>query len=115
MSPLSTFLDDRVAALELPTLNTQTGTSYTTVGTDSGKLVGMNNAAANTLNIATGIHATGTQIMVRQLGAGQTTITCSGGTINSRGGALKLMGQYAYALVTCVAANTFEVTGDLTT
>lgn len=51
-----------------------------------------------------------------QSGAGQVTITPgSGVTIRSRGGALKLAGQYARATLEKVATDTWVASGDLTT
>jgi hypothetical protein len=101
------------------TINAQTGTSYTHVLADAGKIVSMNNAASNTLTIPTNASVTfpvGTMILVRQAGAGQTTVAGAGGvTINSRGGALKLAGQYAYATLVKVATDTWELSGDITT
>jgi len=60
------------------TLNTQTGTTYTTVLNDSYQvLVTMNNASANTFLIPTNAsvaHPIGTVITVLNIGVGTTTI-----------------------------------------
>lgn len=118
--PLTLNLASRVAALETPTFNTQTGAAYTLVAADAGKIVGMNNAGANTLNIPTNASvafSVGTQIVVRQVGAGQTTIaavTPGTTTVSSRGTALKIAGQLGYALLVKTATDTWDVTGDLT-
>jgi hypothetical protein len=60
------------------TVNAQTGTTYTTVLSDSYQvLVTMNNASANTFNIPTNAsvaHPIGTVITVLNIGAGLTTI-----------------------------------------
>ena len=81
------------------TVNTQTGTSYTLVLADKGKVVEMNNASPNTLTVPTNASAAfplRTLITIVQYGAGQTTIAASGGvTLRSLGGALKTVGQYA--------------------
>jgi hypothetical protein len=61
------------------TLNAQTGTTYTTVSTDSYQvLVTMSNAAANAFKIPTNAsvaHPIGTVITVLNIGAGLTTIS----------------------------------------
>lgn len=61
------------------TLNTQTGTTYTTVLNDSYQvLVTMSNAAANAFKIPTNAsvaHPIGTVITVLNIGAGLTTIS----------------------------------------
>lgn len=71
-------------------LNAQTGTTYTLAITDQGKAVTMNNAAANTLTIplnATIAFDIGTLLVVRQIGAGLTTLAATGGvTINKVAG-----------------------------
>lgn len=59
-------------------INTQTGTAYTLVLSDAGKLVQMNNSSANTLTIPTNASVAfpiGTKIIVQQYGAGATTIS----------------------------------------
>jgi hypothetical protein len=100
------------------TINSQSA-SYTLVLTDAGKIVSISNAGANTLTVPTNASAAfsiGTTILVRQAGAGQTTVTAAGGvTVNSRGTALKLAGQYAYATLVKTGTDTWELTGDITT
>jgi hypothetical protein len=109
---------NKIEAYLVPALNTQTGTTYTLVAADQSKLVGMNNASPNTLTVppnSTVAFLVGTQITVRQVGAGQTTFAPGAGvTINSRGAALNLAGQYAYATLVKVATDVWELTGDIT-
>lgn len=80
------------------TENAQTGTSYTLVLTDAGKLVTMNNASANTLTVppnSSVAFAVGTRIDVIQYGAGQTSIAAgSGVTIRSIDSMLDISDQY---------------------
>lgn len=63
-------------------LNAQTGTAYTLVLTDQGKAVTMNNAAANILtiplNASVAFHI-GAKLLIRQIGAGGTTVVGDGG------------------------------------
>lgn len=100
--------------------NAQTGTAYTLVNADAGRLVSMTNGSPSTLTIPTdastagGAMAVGTVITLRQGGAGQLTIVgASGVTLRSRGSLTKIAGQYGYATLIKVAANTWELTGDL--
>jgi hypothetical protein len=100
------------------TINAQTA-SYTLVLADTGKIVSISNASANTLTVPANssvAFTVGTTIMVRQAGAGQTSVAGAGGvTVNSRGAALKLAGQYAYATLVKVATDTWELSGDIST
>lgn len=97
--------------------NAQTGTAYTLVIGDATKLISMNNAAGNTLTIppnSSVAFATGTQLVVYQKGAGQTTIAAGAGvTINSEGSKLKLKGQYAVATLIKLATDTWVAAGNL--
>ena len=118
-SAVKTYVDT-VAATKADaalTLNSQSA-SYTLVLTDASKLVVVSNASANNLTVPTNASVafpTGTQILVQQGGAGQTTFVASGGvTINSRGSALKITGQYGLATLLKTATNTWTLSGDLT-
>ncbi len=99
--------------------NAQTGTSYTLVLTDSGITVTLTNAAAIALTVPTHAsvaYATGATIVIGQRGAGQVTVAGAGGvTVNSRGSALKLAGQYAYATLIYIGSDVWDLTGDVTT
>jgi hypothetical protein len=68
-------------------INAQTGTTYTTVLADDGKLVTCDNASPIALTIppaSSVAYGIGTQINIMQLGAGQVTITAGAGvTLNS--------------------------------
>jgi hypothetical protein len=92
--------------------------SYTLVIGDAGKLVTMSNASANNLTVppnSSVAFATGTRIDVIQKGAGQTTLVAgSGVTINSKGSALKLSGQYAGCSLIKYGTDTWFAVGDLT-
>lgn len=95
--------------------NAQTGTSYTLVLADAGKLVELNNAAAITLTIPTNASVAfpvGTQVNILQTGAGQVTVSGAGVTINGTPG-LKLRTQWASATLVKRATDTWVVMGDL--
>ncbi|NBQ44932.1 MAG: hypothetical protein EBU37_02595 [Actinobacteria bacterium] len=98
-------------------INAQTGTTYTTVLTDDGKLVTCNNAASIALTIppnSSVAYGIGTQINVMQLGAGQVTITAGAGvTLRSSGSKLKTKDQYAVATCCKIATDTWVVVGNL--
>jgi hypothetical protein len=97
-------------------INTQTGTTYTTVLADQSKLVTLNNASAITLTIPANssvAYPVGTKIDFAQLGAGQVTFAGAGGvTINSTP-TLKLRAQYSAATCIKIATDTWLLVGDL--
>ena len=102
------------------TLNAQTGTTYTFVLTDNGKLVTASNASAQTYTIppnASVAYATGAQINVIAIGAGQVSFAQGAGvTIASTGAtstAPKLRVQYSSATLIKVATDTWYVIGDI--
>jgi hypothetical protein len=103
---------------KLITTNRQTA-SYPLALTDATKLVEMNVASANDLTVplnSSVAFPTGTQILISQYGAGQTTIVATGGvTIRSAGGALKLRAQYSQASLIKIATDEWYAGGDLTT
>lgn len=97
--------------------NAQSGTTYTLVLTDAGKLVTLNNASSITLTIpanASVAFAIGDQINLLQLGAGQVTVAAGGGvTIRSEGSKLKLKDQYAIATCVKIATDEWVLVGNL--
>lgn len=103
-------------AASIVAINAQTGTTYTAVVGDVGKLITASNASAIALTIPPSVFAVGDQINIMQGtgGSGVVTITAGAGvTLNSNGSKLKTNGQYAVATVLCTAANTFLVFGNL--
>jgi hypothetical protein len=96
--------------------NRQTA-SYTLVLGDADKLVEINNASANNLTIplnSSVAFATGTQILLAQYGAGQTTIVATSGvTVRSNGAKLKLNAQYSGATLIKIAENEWYLFGDI--
>lgn len=112
-----TAAEQNVLATAIVAVNAQTGTTYTAVAGDVGKLITASNAAAIALTIPPSVFAVGDQINIMQGtgGSGVVTITAGAGvTLNSNGAKLKTNGQYAVATVLCIAANTFVVLGNLT-
>jgi len=94
-------------------------TSYTLVLGDAYKLIEMEVTSANTLTIPTNASVPfplGTQILVSQLGTGQTTITPSGGvTLRSSGGKTKTSAQYSMCTLIKRGTNEWYLSGDITT
>jgi hypothetical protein len=97
--------------------NAQTGTTYTLVAADLGKLVTLSNASGITLTVPPSVFAAGNIINIQQIGAGQVTLAQGAGvTITSTGAtasAPKLRAQYSAATIICTGSNTFTVVGDL--
>jgi len=98
-------------------INAQTGSSYTLVLADAGKVVTMTNAGSNTLTVppnSSVAFPVGTQIDLGSLGAGQTTIAQgSGVTINSKSSNKKLSAQYSAGTLLKTATDVWWLSGDL--
>ena len=113
-SAIQTQIDTKSA--KLITTNRQTA-SYTLVIGDADKLVEMNVASANNLTIplnSSVAFATGTQILLAQYGAGQTTVVATSGvTIRSSGAKLKLNAQYSGATLIKIATDEWYLFGDI--
>ena len=79
-------------------VNAQTGTSYTVVSTDNGKLVTFSNAAATavTLPQATGSFASPWYVVVRNINYGVVTITPTTSTIQGLATLVLRFGESAY-------------------
>lgn len=94
-------------------------TSYTLVLGDAYKLIEMEVTSANTLTIPTNTSVAfplGTQILVSQLGTGQTTITPAVGvTLRSSGGKTKTSAQYSMCTLIKRGTNEWYLSGDITT
>jgi hypothetical protein len=101
---------------KLITTNRQTA-SYTLVLADADKLVEMNVATANNLTVPLNSSVAfpiGTQILLAQYGAGQTTIVAASGvTIRSNGAKLKLNVQYSGATLIKIGTDEWYLFGDI--
>jgi len=101
---------------KLVVTNRQTA-SYTLVLSDADKLVEMNVATANNLTIPLNSSVAfpiGTQILLAQYGAGQTTVVATSGvTVISNGGKLKLNVQYSGATLIKIATDEWYLFGDI--
>jgi hypothetical protein len=97
--------------------NAQTGTTYTLVAADLGKLVTTSNASAVTVTVPPSIFAAGNQIHVQSIGVGLTSFAAGAGvTITSTGATAAapiLRARYSACTIICTASNTFTILGDL--
>lgn len=98
-------------------VNAQTGTTYTLVAGDAGKLVTLSNASAITMSVPQDSAATiaiGTYVDLYQLGAGQVTVAAgTGATLRVGGLTAKARAQYSRLTVQKVSANSWSLMGDL--
>jgi hypothetical protein len=106
----------QIAQIPFVATNALTGTTYTTVLADQGKLVELNNASAITLTVPANssvAYPTGTQINLLQTGAGQVTVAGAGGvTVNATPG-LKLRAQWSAGTLIKRGTDTWVLIGDL--
>jgi hypothetical protein len=97
--------------------NAQTGTTYTLVAADLGKLVTTSNASAVTVTIPPSVFAAGNIINLQSIGVGLTSFVAGAGvTITSTGAtaaAPVLRARYSACTIICTASDVFTVIGDL--
>ena len=95
-------------------INALTGTTYTLLASDNGKVITWNNNTSGvTLTVPSGLPV-GFNTTIIQIGTGSVGITGSGVTLNSFEGKLRLAGQHAAVTVISYASNIFNVAGGLT-
>jgi len=99
-------------------INAQTGTTYTFVLADAGKMVTSSNGSAQTLTVPPTLSPTdfavGTQIVIQAIGSGTVTLAeGSGVTINSKDDNKDIDGQYAAATLIKTATNVWSLIGAL--
>lgn len=103
-----------------PAYNAQIGTAYTLQLTDaptassSQGIVSMNNAAANTVTIplnASVAWLVGTILQIIQLGAGQTTVSCPGGSLVSAS-SFATRAQNSTLVITYLGSDVWVLSGD---
>jgi hypothetical protein len=116
-SALSSWLGSGVAVAGQIPINAQTGTTYTLVVSDAGYCVEMNNASSNTLTVppnSSVAFPVGTNILVRQMGAGLTTIAAGAGVTIRTPLTLAMKGQYATASLHKRATDEWCFDGNIT-
>ena len=98
-------------------INAQTGTTYTLVIGDAGKLVTSSNGSAQTIKVqpnSSVAFAVGTQIIVQNIGSANATLAQgSGVTIQSKDSNKEIDGQYAAATLIKTATDTWSLIGAL--
>ena len=113
---LKTYFDTLYSPTAL-TIRTYTGTTDALVIGDAGNMVRGNNAAGNVITVplnATVAFPIGSQVLVSQYGAGQTSFTPElGVTINSGGAALKIAIRYGCAVLTKTGTNEWNLEGNI--
>ena len=92
-------------------INDQTGTAYTLLASDNGKVVTLDNPSAVTVTVPSGLGA-GFNCSFIQKGAGQVSFSASSTTIYNRQSHTKINGQYGVASIVACAADTFILAGD---
>lgn len=90
-------------------INSQSGTTYTILATDNGKVIQSTGASAMTITIPTGL-PTGFNCTVVQMGAGQITFS---GTFVNRTGFTKTASQYSVVSIIHFGSNSILVTGEM--
>jgi hypothetical protein len=90
-------------------INSQSGTTYTILATDNGKVIQSTGASAMTITIPTGL-PTGFNCTVVQMGAGQITFS---GTYVNRTGFTKTASQYSVVSIIHFGSNSILVTGEM--
>ena len=92
--------------------------NYTLVLTDVGKFIDMDKATAVTLTVPLNSSVAfpiGTQIIIRQKGVGQVTVTPIGGVTLNNANGLITYGQYSVVALIKLATDTWAIFGDTTT
>ena len=94
-------------------INDQTGTAYTLLASDNGKVVVLNNGSAVTVTVPSGLGA-GFNCSFVQKGAGQVSFDNDSGatTINNRQSHTKINAQFGVASIVAYADNVFVLAGD---
>jgi hypothetical protein len=97
--------------------NAQTGTSYTPILGDAGKMIEISNTSAITLTVPLNSSVAfpeGTQINILQTNTGQITVVGAGGvTVNGNPG-LKIRAQWSLATLIKRSENAWVLVGDVT-
>lgn len=94
------------------TVNAQTGTTYTLVTGDNGKVITLSNASAITVTVPSGLGANFACELI-QIGAGQVNVVASGVTLNAFGSLTHFAGQHAAATLVAYVADVFNLSGNL--
>lgn len=103
---------DALFAPAAQTINAQTGTTYTLVAADAGKLVTLTNSGAITLTVPADVFTAGQRVDCLVAGEGMVTVVGSGATVNGTP-SLVSRAQYSAFTVLFTSATAAVVVGDL--
>lgn len=110
-------ITEGVNDLAIATFSSTKTASYTLALVDAAQVVNMNVTTANNLTVPLNSSVAfpiGTQILIYQSGAGQTTIVATGGvTIRSQGSKLKIGGQYGVGGLLKIGTDEWVAFGNL--
>ena len=95
-----------------PTINHQTGTSYTLTMDDENAIVLCDNASPFTLTVPPNV-LPGYLCVMYQHGAGQVTLVPGSGVTLHDGASLLTRTQYSALTVVCIAVDEYNVHGDM--
>lgn len=94
-------------------VNTQSGTTYTILSSDNGKIIEFTNSSAVAVTLPSGLGTTFTCI-IRQNGTGDVTLGTSGTTVHNANSHTSTRAQYSsFAILPTGTANTFITQGDM--
>lgn len=105
------FLANDLSLPRIAEINAQTGTAYTLLSSDNGKIITLSNASAITVTVPSGL-GEGFNCTLIQLGVGTVSVSESSTTINNRNSHTSIAGQYSSATLLAYSSNTFLFQGD---
>ena len=102
-----------IDAVTAQPINAQTGTTYTLVASDAGKLVTLTNSGAITLTVPANVFTAGQRVDCLVAGAGMVTATAGSGLTLNGTPTLVSRAQWSAFTVLFTSATTAVVVGDL--
>lgn len=108
-----TLADSALQVATAQPINAQTGTTYTLVSGDAGKVVTLSNAAAITLNAPGSVFTAGQRIDVVVIGAGMATVVGTSGATANGTPSLVSRAQYSAFTILWTSATACVVIGDM--
>jgi hypothetical protein len=89
-----------------------TGTTYSLLSSDNGKIININVAGAFTLTVPSSLPV-GFNCTVVQYGAGQITLVTSGTTLRNRNSYTKSAGQFSIITIINMGSETYITSGEM--
>lgn len=93
------------------TTNSQAGTTYTILSTDNGDVIDFTSGSAITVTVPAGL-PTGFNCTIRQLGAGQVSLSASGTTLRNFSNETKTGGLWAVINLIWLSSNNYTISGE---